>query len=389
MVWLGFTGLGLMGCAAGEEPGIATPIVITATAGPTATERVVVVTATPEPATPIVLPVVPTLTPNTNAQEPTPPQPAISTAAPVPVDTREVSPPATQAPTPKPIETREVVVVPIIRLPELEVFVVDGNNAQVIVKGSLVAEEFMTFGADACSPDCATDKTKTGFTQVDFRFFKGTDLDSDPVYEHRETRVTYCAFGGDEECNVWNFAKNKNRWPNGVAIEDGDYVLQVRALGNDQNNAFWQGATRFKINQVGTVAPVTPQRVTVQDNSDAIEASITYLPSVRLNTPFFIRVAAKSKGAQNDGDGIASVDIEIVDANGNRVHQRTERTAGYCSFGGGEPDCTAWTFDKNKFKWPNGTGLSDGLQAYAARVQVTAENGQVAQGEVTFQIAGP
>ena len=38
-----------------------------------------------------------------------------------------------------------------------------------------------------------------------------------------------------------------------------------------------------------------------------------------------------------DGSGIRDVTFKITEENGSTVHERTERQAGYCVFGGGEP----------------------------------------------------
>ncbi len=57
---------------------------------------------------------------------------------------------------------------------------------------------------------------------------------------------------------------------------------------------------------------------------------------------------------RRDGDGIAYVDMRILNSDGVEVHQRTERNAGYCAFGGGEPDCNVWGFAEHDYRWPNG-----------------------------------
>ena len=59
-----------------------------------------------------------------------------------------------------------------------------------------------------------------------------------------------------------------------------------------------------------------------------------------------------------DGAGIESVTFIIRDETGKKVHERTERNAGYCVFGGGEPDCTVWRFSEHGDKWPGGAGLT-------------------------------
>lgn len=79
---------------------------------------------------------------------------------------------------------------------------------------------------------------------------------------------------------------------------------------------------------------------------------------------------------QRDGEGIAYVDMRILNSDGVAVHQRTERNAGYCVFGGGEPDCNVWVFAENDYRWPNGEPiLSD---EYTLEATVYARSGHTA-----------
>lgn len=80
-----------------------------------------------------------------------------------------------------------------------------------------------------------------------------------------------------------------------------------------------------------------------------IVAEITNDPS------YLYRVKAfDNRVGPNDGDGIDSVRFSISDASGE-VYFREERTAGYCIFGGGEPNCRPWPFnDQGQFTWGQG-----------------------------------
>ncbi len=88
---------------------------------------------------------------------------------------------------------------------------------------------------------------------------------------------------------------------------------------------------------------------------------------------------------RKEGRGIANVTIRIyaadrdgneaVDANGNLlppVHEQIERRAGYCAFGGGEPDCNVWVFADHGYKWPNGQPMTSGF--YKATISVAADD---------------
>ena len=57
------------------------------------------------------------------------------------------------------------------------------------------------------------------------------------------------------------------------------------------------------------------------------------------------------------------------DQSGELVQERTERTAGYCSFGGGEPDCDIWVFAEHDNQWPNGQAVADGT--YTVNISIT------------------
>ena len=75
---------------------------------------------------------------------------------------------------------------------------------------------------------------------------------------------------------------------------------------------------------------------------------------------FQAEVFDKSIG-RADGAGIESVTFTIRDENGDIVHERTERSPGYCVFGGGEPACTVWRFAEHGYRWPNGAAVQPGV----------------------------
>jgi hypothetical protein len=55
-----------------------------------------------------------------------------------------------------------------------------------------------------------------------------------------------------------------------------------------------------------------------------------------------------------DGDGIEDVQFIIRDDRGQQVHTRQEEQAGFCVFGGGEPDCNVLFFADSGYRWPDG-----------------------------------
>jgi len=67
------------------------------------------------------------------------------------------------------------------------------------------------------------------------------------------------------------------------------------------------------------------------------------------------------------GDGIARVTFTVIDQFDNIVHQvRTGRSDRFCAFGGSTPDCRAWDFAANGWRWPGGQ------PAHSGRFQVFA-----------------
>jgi eukaryotic-like serine/threonine-protein kinase len=86
----------------------------------------------------------------------------------------------------------------------------------------------------------------------------------------------------------------------------------------------------------------------------------------------------------NDGDGIAKVDMRVLDENGNVVHQRDEGSAGFCAFGGGEPDCSPWVFADHGYRWDNGDLVKDG--PYTLFAEVNAKDGRKQTVEIKVEI---
>ena len=77
-------------------------------------------------------------------------------------------------------------------------------------------------------------------------------------------------------------------------------------------------------------------------------------PMVFRDTIVFRAEVFDRNAGETDGAGIENVTFTIRDETGQKVHERTERNAGYCAFGGGEPDCTVWRFSEHGDKWPGG-----------------------------------
>ena len=77
---------------------------------------------------------------------------------------------------------------------------------------------------------------------------------------------------------------------------------------------------------------------------------------------------------ENDGKGITAVEFSVLDENGEEVQFNSEETAGFCIFGGGEPDCNPWELDNGVYVWPS-TGEPVHNETYTLNVRVILDDG--------------
>jgi hypothetical protein len=131
-------------------------------------------------------------------------------------------------------------------------------------------------------------------------------------------------------------------------------------------------------------APEVRNSTTDGSFPDNLVGEVVFLPDA------FIRMRVHdSQRGDSDGDGIVQVEFRVADANGDTLHERTERTAGYCIFGGGEPDCNPWTFEEGVYKWPGGQAVQPG--DYSVFITVTRQDQEFADGfwTVTLRLELP
>lgn len=104
------------------------------------------------------------------------------------------------------------------------------------------------------------------------------------------------------------------------------------------------------------------------------------------DSQYFVRFLVHDtiSGGTKDGEGITEVNFQVLDDAGNLVYQRTERQAGYCIFGGGEPDCNPWVLEDFVYKWEQGGDpVKEG--DYKLLIVVIAESGD--QGNWNYDVS--
>jgi hypothetical protein len=101
---------------------------------------------------------------------------------------------------------------------------------------------------------------------------------------------------------------------------------------------------------------------------------------------FQVEVYDPSQG-NKDGAGIEKVKITIERLEDNQiVHERTENNAGYCVFGGGEPDCNVLVFAQSNNKWPEKgqPTIENGL--HKAFIEITTKDNEIENWNWSFWI---
>jgi hypothetical protein len=193
-----------------------------------------------------------------------------------------------------------------------------------------------------------------------------TDSNGREVHFRRENTAGYCAFGGGEpNCNIYDFARNNNRWPNGDEIREGDfYILTATVFAKDGRQASFDWS--IVIGGDDGNDDLEGEIMQTGRNSNSDEARDALVFRVRANDP---------RVGNRDGDGIDRVEMRVVDRNGRTVVSRRENNAGYCAFGGGEPNCNVYVFSRNNNRWPNGDRIRRG-EEYTLRATIFSDDGR-------------
>jgi len=192
--------------------------------------------------------------------------------------------------------------------------------------------------------------------RVEFSITQFGEEENVEVYTGVEGSAGYCVFGGGEpNCNVLNIGPGAT-WPGtNRPIENGDYEVNARLFlqGRNNSDANWDADFIIANPNLGDGDGSNSDNGTNdnQGNNPPQEliANIAQTGPGTTDSAIFgaliFQVEAFDPNiGNNDGDGIENVDLEIFDPDGNRVYRRTEGSAHYCAFAGGEPDCNVFTF---------------------------------------------
>ncbi|CAN5555423.1 hypothetical protein BH10CHL1_BH10CHL1_23660 [soil metagenome] len=224
------------------------------------------------------------------------------------------------------------------------------------------------------------------YVQFNFREYtlddQGNPTPSDnPSHDYPpDATPSFCAFAGDDpSCNP--ALRPDETWP------DGLYEMTVQMQGTEDDPNGGKKFTNwnqyfFAIQRSAGGGASTQTALVVRLAQTGPESTDTTVADELV----FQVEAYDPKVGEQDGDGIASVDLEIFGPNGRRVYRNTEKTPHYCAFQGGEPDCNVWRFSDHNFRWPNnGPRLQQG-QTYTLHVVVHAKNGNKKQGQWTIEL---
>lgn len=306
-------------------------------------------------------------------------------------------PTPTPAPTSTPVPTLPPVVVPpptptlppIPTLPPLVVLpgggpggggwsgaLVTGLNIGNVSSGNAIFRDRVFFRAEI-------DRTPNNrrIDRVDFRI---QDEFGDEFYGRTERTYGYCAFGGGEPaCNVLEIRRGA-RWPEtDREFCNGDYTVFADIFLDNGDSATWNSP--FTIDH-----PDLPRCGDEGGQHADLEAYIAqtgpgHTDSTVYGALVFQVVAYDPDRGFDDGDGIRSVDLRIFDPDGREVYQRTENSAAYCAFAGGEPECNIWYFSDNGDVWPSGEPVRY-YEPYLLRGRVNAEDGRTTEVEMRIFI---
>jgi hypothetical protein len=250
-------------------------------------------------------------------------------------------------------------------------------EANTIPENGASFEDELSFNTSANDPGVGS-SSGDGIKSVTFQFF---GADGREVFSHTENTTLYCAFGGGDDgqsCDQWRFSEHNNQWPNGKPAQSGQYRLVVTIRGSRGGTRQDERNLTLELNEAASQPTPTLQAL----DANSFPSGDTFGDELQFQT-----IASDPSVGSDNGAGIESVTFYIVDSQGNKLHERIEKTPLYCAFGGGDDghNCNVWRFSEHNNQWPNGTPVENG-GSYKLQVTVKAKNGQQTQQELSFTI---
>ncbi len=145
---------------------------------------------------------------------------------------------------------------------------------------------------------------------------------------------------------------------------------------------------------VPSLTPLALMNVPIEggDPNHAFYALLVY--------PFYAPAATKSLwfrvyahepvSSKVDGKNIANVTFSIQDSSGVEVYFHEEKTAGYCAFGGGEPNCNVYDFASHNYQWDGPNGVKIKMKSGVFKIHVIAtdldQNDMFGDGTFAIQV---
>lgn len=316
------------------------------------------------------------------------------------IDPATLPAPAAIPPTPTPAPTNTPVPAPPSPTPTRPLFAVvpvDGDDGNTNLRGSQPGNEGRNIIIPGIPPGSVGDpvvfgdrivfrievfdsarggqRDGDGIQNVEFNILQ----DGDPVYERTEQTPAYCVFGGGEpDCEVWDFSRNNFRWPNGQPAQSGPHRAEIVIRPQYGGSAQWNWNFNIELSQ--ELPPAYSNLV-----AEIVQIGPGSTADVVSDALVFQVVAYNEAEGNQDGDGIANVDMRILDQYGDVVYQRRENNAAYCAFSGGEPDCNVLVFADYDYRWPdNGPEITSG--PYILQAIVHGQDGSSATVETEIEI---
>lgn len=221
-------------------------------------------------------------------------------------------------------------------------------------------------------------KDGAGIESVDFTI---TATDSgEVVFRRRETTAAYCLFGSNSvNCQSFNFARGEFTWPASEVppqrMKNGLHRLQ--AVINRKSGEPGRWGFNFELSDIPDAA-----------RAEVIIAIVDPPANSIVTDRLIFQVTTRFTGSgEADGDGIDKVKLEIIDASGAVVYERTENNKPYCAFQDTNNRCNAWVFAEHGNTWKNNAPIVSG--AYTLRATSFAKTGASAFTNVGIQIQLP